>query len=1367
MTAINGLRQQDWAVYDESGQLIQAEAGTGAVLPYADQTAFNESSWSGFGAALHDAALAPGLSMQEAATAGAALAQQSGDQAIASNTASPTPTEAPQETSSAEPPMHIAIPNNPPPRERSADEWERITATWNNRANDAYRLYQRMDEYGWDVADLAYVSGESPQAIGDYLTSIGALAGFGGEVTIGRDTVEKAYTDAVAAAQAVCPTEPNGSPGWVGDLHWDESGTAGYSYSMYFRLDFFTEWYLSQDTPLVRQFIRLHGSTFNASVAEGKVTFLGSGASMTTAHYDESGTWIPAELTSTVDPRITAYQSFDELNEVQRLAIWMDVDTPLNREILRVFGTPPEGASAVLPENDVGERMRARYGTELATHLMRLDAATKAMLANYVKAVNDAASQGPLPGTDPQSVLPWWKPGSPQYDEAGNVSYSYTFSGSAFHQWFVAQDGELNRLIGQAYGAGALPNYSYNESGAASEIQYTTAGQIEHLNIGFTLDENGRPTAADNTLSSAGMVAVDINYPRPMWDNGLVIYAPLQGFVTSEENIRHDPDFMEEAAPIIFVAFFSWLTAGMGTAFAQGMGMTTTVGGTTLTAAGAMVAGGITGAATSLVSSALSGDLSFKEILKGALAGALTAGLMRQLGELSQLEGFSDLLPQNAFAPGTPGGVIGRATVQGAVQALMGGSFRNGMIAGFASGLSEALVSRINEDVAAALCNGTMTQAEARSASYFANLMGAAVRTVASGPDTPGYAFANSLLQSTFDDTLPQPSASTPTQSSAAEDADAAAAPAPTLSTDTSTSGSGSQNADASAPTPASETQAAPAPAPPQTSGSESASSNAGADSNNASAPAGSPESDIAAPDANGDSTQTNDTDSSGSSGVSIGIKEGFYNNNGEFVSTVGAPVGKVSIADDDLLPPIPNALLPQGATSEDVFTARDDQGNRYYLILGIEGVFDPDVFARQIVDLGVDGLENGSVTPSQYLEASRQLRVNTAPAFLSDSQSNAVGDPEQAQLREQLLRQELRGQNITPLDVNTFVGPLTQQQAEVLQQTHLLLNSDDAARFTQLNGQGQFLAMSGVPVLAVPGSALSVDGALTWMAGGRVAIGAVADAALPLALMLFPSSLGTTPTVTQLTDTQRFVLHPGSEIRGNLEVLGADGTWRVEATNVQLAMQGDRRVALTDEEIREMYRPSVNPIVTPPPSSPPPSNVPPGDPQPNTMPGQPIDSPAPPDVEVLPAEPASWQDYLIHNSDGSVTRTRIPRTNGNWTGIPGESDWYSTRPEVNAVTNGSPINFEQGRPDFSPWSRGQITFEAGVLDGTDADFSKVNQALAQQLGLPNAAAAEQYLKEHGLTAHHYSDTVIQLIPRALHGNIPHIGSASDLRNRR
>ena len=130
------------------------------------------------------------------------------------------------------------------------------------------------------------------------------------------------------------------------------------------------------------------------------------------------------------------------------------------------------------------------------------------------------------------------------------------------------------------------------------------------------------------------------------------------------------------------------------------------------------------------------------------------------------------------------------------------------------------------------------------------------------------------------------------------------------------------------------------------------------------------------------------------------------------------------------------------------------------------------------------------------------------------------------------------------------------------------------------------------------------------------------------------------------------------------------------------------------------------------------------------------------------------------------LKKSRLPRNNGKWDGEPGESNWYSNLDEANEITGGEPIPFKNRRPDFSKWSKGEVTFEKGILKGTDDDFSLVYEEIAKSKGLKNKTAAKKVLSEKGLTPHHLNDTTIQLIPTKLHGNIPHIGSASDLRGK-
>lgn len=98
------------------------------------------------------------------------------------------------------------------------------------------------------------------------------------------------------------------------------------------------------------------------------------------------------------------------------------------------------------------------------------------------------------------------------------------------------------------------------------------------------------------------------------------------------------------------------------------------------------------------------------------------------------------------------------------------------------------------------------------------------------------------------------------------------------------------------------------------------------------------------------------------------------------------------------------------------------------------------------------------------------------------------------------------------------------------------------------------------------------------------------------------------------------------------------------------------------------------------------------------------------------------------------------------------------------SVTRGEPVVFRNGRPDFSPWSKGSLEFAPGRLNGTRQDFALAHQALADKLGLPGKPAAEAWLASRGLTLHHASATRLQFVPSRLHNNVHHTGSAADMR---
>jgi len=129
--------------------------------------------------------------------------------------------------------------------------------------------------------------------------------------------------------------------------------------------------------------------------------------------------------------------------------------------------------------------------------------------------------------------------------------------------------------------------------------------------------------------------------------------------------------------------------------------------------------------------------------------------------------------------------------------------------------------------------------------------------------------------------------------------------------------------------------------------------------------------------------------------------------------------------------------------------------------------------------------------------------------------------------------------------------------------------------------------------------------------------------------------------------------------------------------------------------------------------------------------------------------------------------RTRLPDKNGHWLGEPGNSGWQSIDPEINAVTGGKPISFVNNRPDFTPWSKMSINFPVGVLTGHDRTDQKLARQALDTADNPDVKAAgsgNRFMNANRLTAHHATDTCLQLVPKALNGLLPHIGAASDIR---
>jgi hypothetical protein len=143
----------------------------------------------------------------------------------------------------------------------------------------------------------------------------------------------------------------------------------------------------------------------------------------------------------------------------------------------------------------------------------------------------------------------------------------------------------------------------------------------------------------------------------------------------------------------------------------------------------------------------------------------------------------------------------------------------------------------------------------------------------------------------------------------------------------------------------------------------------------------------------------------------------------------------------------------------------------------------------------------------------------------------------------------------------------------------------------------------------------------------------------------------------------------------------------------------------------------------------------------------------------------------------------RLPRSLGTWSGVPGNSVWNSTNPDViSIIGKGEGVRFRNGYPNFSKWSVGQINL--GEMSGFADDFAEADAAFAKGVmngtrepppgftrqdfifrDAPNAAATQRYRQIAGLTWHHHQGgKLMLLVPTKLHANVPHTGGASAAR---
>ncbi len=150
-----------------------------------------------------------------------------------------------------------------------------------------------------------------------------------------------------------------------------------------------------------------------------------------------------------------------------------------------------------------------------------------------------------------------------------------------------------------------------------------------------------------------------------------------------------------------------------------------------------------------------------------------------------------------------------------------------------------------------------------------------------------------------------------------------------------------------------------------------------------------------------------------------------------------------------------------------------------------------------------------------------------------------------------------------------------------------------------------------------------------------------------------------------------------------------------------------------------------------------------------------------------VPQTDKSVNTTVLESRQNGFPGIRIPSSNGSWEGEVGNSGWKSTKPEVIAVTKGKSVEFKNGFPDFSPWSKGEVKLP-NMKGNHDSDFKAADKLFAEQKGWFKEDGSADWKKvqklrdDNSLTWHHHEDcTTMQLVPSDLNNKISHTGGAS------
>ena len=151
-------------------------------------------------------------------------------------------------------------------------------------------------------------------------------------------------------------------------------------------------------------------------------------------------------------------------------------------------------------------------------------------------------------------------------------------------------------------------------------------------------------------------------------------------------------------------------------------------------------------------------------------------------------------------------------------------------------------------------------------------------------------------------------------------------------------------------------------------------------------------------------------------------------------------------------------------------------------------------------------------------------------------------------------------------------------------------------------------------------------------------------------------------------------------------------------------------------------------------------------------------------------------KELYVNRGYYSTYEERISRTpveNGEWAGERGESKFISDSDEVSSYlkeANVDGVNYRDGCPDFTPFSKGEVEIPAMSSDRLTkmGNFEQADAALARQRGDGcTARDVANWRKANGYTWHELNDMkTCQKVPSSINKVYRHLGGVSECKHR-